>query len=306
MENVRKRFRPIIWVTSSEQFLKEARKPSYHGNCIKYSETLLALQHKVTDVTLNKPIQIGQAVLDISKVCMFDFHYNVMQPHFGQDNLKMLMTDTDSLVYEISSKNPHYDMYKDLENLKGHFDFSDYPKGHTLFSVNNKKTAGKFKDDKGTLIMEYIGIRAKMYSILLASSEEVTAGTDVESLVHNYEKGKSKKGFINGVKTLAYMRNKEGELVQDPMEVSAYESSTTKGIKKNIATVELRHKHFKECLLEDIPAPEVYIPSLRSVNHRVFMFDQKKVTLNSLDDKRHALINGIHTLAHGHCNIKSE
>eukprot|EP00966_Prymnesium_polylepis_P101898 2359844-Prymnesium_polylepis.1 len=90
--------------------------------------------------------------------------------------------------------------------------------------------------------MEYVGIRAKMYSILMSSSEEVTAGTDIESLVQNYEKGKSKKGFNDGVKTLAYMRNKEGELVQDPMEVSAYESSTTKGIKTNIATVELRHR----------------------------------------------------------------
>ena len=71
--------------------------------------------------------------------------------------------------------------------------------------------AGKFKDDKGTLITEFCGIRAKMYSLQMASSEEVTAGTDVETLVHDYEQGKEKKGYKRkdtnalGVKTLSYL-----------------------------------------------------------------------------------------------------
>ena len=111
----------------------------------------------------------------------------------------------------------------------------------------------------------------------MASSEEVTAGTDVETLVHDYEQGKEKKGYKRtdtnalGVKTLSYLRPNDGnELVREPMEVSAYESTTTKGIKKSIAQAELRHEHFKQCLLENIRAPDVYIPSLRSVNHRVY------------------------------------
>jgi len=82
--------------------------------------------HMKTEVTLNKPIQVGQAILDISKYLMFDFHYNTMLPKYGSENLKLLMTDTDSLVYEISSDDPQYDMYKDLESIKSEFDFSDY------------------------------------------------------------------------------------------------------------------------------------------------------------------------------------
>ena len=311
MENVRNRFRPLVWVTSADEFLKEARKPSYHGNCVKYSETLLSLQHRKTDVTLNKPIQVGQAVLDLSKVCMFDFHYNVMQRKFGA-GLRLLMTDTDSLVYEIRSPDPNYDLYRDLASpeLYDHFDFSDYPTTHPLHSAANAKVAGKFKDDKATLILEFVGIRAKMYSLQFASHEEVTAGSNVEQLVRQYEAGKVKKGFTAdgttiGVKTMAYLRPHGGELVEDPMELSAYESITSKGIKKSIAAAELRHHHFKECLLQNMAAPSVSIPSLRSVNHRVFMFDQEKVTLDPLDDKRHALENGLHTLAHGHCRIGS-
>ena len=207
---------------------------------------------------------------------------------------------------------PNYDLYRDLASpeLYGHFDFSDYPTTHPLHSAANAKVAGKFKDDKATLILEFVGIRAKMYSLQFASHEEVTAGSNVEQLVRQYEAGKVKKGFTAdgttiGVKTIAYLRPHGGELVEDPMELSAYESITSKGIKKSIAAAELRHHHFKECLLQNMAAPSVSIPSLRSVNHRVFMFDQEKVTLDPLGDKRHALENGLHTLAHGHCRIGS-
>ena len=97
--------------------------------------------------SLNKPIQIGQAILDISKVLMFDFHYDVMMPRYGHERLKLLMTDTDSLYYQISSPDPTFDVYKDLAEIQEHFDFSDYPKTHPLYSTTNKKVAGKMKGE---------------------------------------------------------------------------------------------------------------------------------------------------------------
>jgi len=103
------------------------------GDCYRLSDNLIAVFHAKTEVTLNKPVQVGQAILDISKWLMFNFHYDVMVPRYGSKNLKLLMTDTDSLVYEISSDDPQYDMYKDLESIKTEFDFSDYPKSHPLY-----------------------------------------------------------------------------------------------------------------------------------------------------------------------------
>ena len=309
MENVRKRFRPLKWVTTAEAFLKEASKPSFYGNVCKYSESLLSLQHVQTEVTLNKPIQIGQAILDISKVLMFDFHYDVMMPRYGHQRLKLLMTDTDSLYYQISSPDPTFDVYADLAEIKEHFDFSDYPKGHPLYCTANKKIAGKMKDDKATLIIEQIGIRAKMYSTLTARSEELAVGAEgVGLLVKAYEEGKADKGFVKGVKRLTYLRTDKDskELVREPMDVSVYESHTTKGIKKSVAQAELRHHHFKDCLLNDVSIDKVRVASLRSVRHRTFLFDSEKATLDPLDDKRHILPNGCDTLAHGHCRIASE
>ena len=42
----------------------------------------------------------------------------------------------------------------------------DYPKDHFLYSVQNKKVPGKMKDElNGVPIIEYVGLRSKMYSI---------------------------------------------------------------------------------------------------------------------------------------------
>ena len=61
---------------------------------------------------LNKPIFIGQCVLDQSKYLMNDFHYNKMLPYFTKDNLDLLFTDTDSLCYHIKNKDPFEYMQK--------------------------------------------------------------------------------------------------------------------------------------------------------------------------------------------------
>ena len=143
---------------------------------------------------------------------------------------------------------------------------------------------------------------------MTARSEEIitVGGEGVDLLVKAYEKGKAKKGFEAGVKRITYLRpNTDGELVRSEIEVSAFESHTTKGIKKSVAQAELRHEHFKQCLLYNAEIPKVRVASLRSVNHRTFLFDSEKATLDPLDDKRHALPNGCDTLAHGHCRIKT-
>lgn len=168
MENVRDRVdvrllgsAQDVNLSLQERYQKLINKPTFQSRTI-FSDDLLAVQMKKTSVILNKPIAIGVAVLDISKYWMYNFHYNIIKPKF-QDRVKLLMTDTDSLVYELKSE----DINKEMKDIQYLFDYSDYPKDHPLYSVENKKKVGMFKDEtNGIEITEFVGIRAKSYSFI--------------------------------------------------------------------------------------------------------------------------------------------
>ena len=94
---------------------------------------------------------------------MYNFHYNHMLRKYGAEKIKLLFTDTDSLMYQIQTE----DVYKDMQEDQDLFDTSEYPPEHFFFSEANKKKIGKFKDENaGEPALEFVGLRAKMYSML--------------------------------------------------------------------------------------------------------------------------------------------
>ena len=90
---------------------------------------------------------------------MYDFHYNFIKKIFDAE---LLLTDTDSLTYEIKSKNVFEEFYK----WKDLFDFSNYSKDSKFFNETNKNVIGKMKDEfGGVIIIEFVRLKSKMYSI---------------------------------------------------------------------------------------------------------------------------------------------
>ena len=77
-------------------------------------------------LVMNRPIQIGFAILDLSKYLMYDFHYNTWMKKFP--NSTLLSTDTDSLAYEVVG----HDLYAGMGEIKDELDCSEYPKEHFL------------------------------------------------------------------------------------------------------------------------------------------------------------------------------
>ena len=160
LENVRKRVNVKLLRSDEEQkILKLVAKPTFAQQVI-FNEHLVGIQNHKEKVLLNKPIYVGMSVLDLSKHLMYDFYYNTLKARYG-DKIRLLYTDTDSLIVHVQTEDIYADMAQNLDD----YDTSNYPADHPLFSTANKKIIGKFKDELGGKVMtEFIGIRPKMYS----------------------------------------------------------------------------------------------------------------------------------------------
>ena len=169
MENIRNRV-DIRLVTRESQAKRLTCKPNYQHHTI-FSKNLAAVHMKKVKLYFNKPVYLGMSILDLSKTLMYDFHYNYIKPKYG-DSAKLLFTDTDSLAYEIETK----DFYRDISSdVKSKFDTSNYPKNHPsgILTGVNKNVIGMFKDEAaGKQIAEFVGLRAKLYSYKVEESYE--------------------------------------------------------------------------------------------------------------------------------------
>ena len=166
MENLRKRVK-VNLVNDKKRLTKLTAAPSFDYFRI-FSEDLAAVNMKKTKLYLNRPIYVGFAILDLSKVLMYQFHYEYMKPKYDY-KAKLLFTDTDSLCYEIKTDDVYQDMLQNIDL----FDTSEYARDHPLYSPTNKKVLGKMKDEThGIPIQEFVGLRPKMYSILYMENDK--------------------------------------------------------------------------------------------------------------------------------------
>ena len=109
IENIRKR-QNVVLVDNRKKALKLSSKPNFDRSTI-FDENLVAIHMKKTEVYFNKPIYVGQAILDLPKTLMFDFHYNYIKNKYGQ-KAELLMTDTDSLMYIIQTDDVYFKYQK--------------------------------------------------------------------------------------------------------------------------------------------------------------------------------------------------
>ena len=111
-------------------------------------------------VVMNKPVYLGQAILDLSKLIMHKFHYDYMLPKYG-DNIKLCYMDTDSFLYDIETEDFHKYIAGDVETR---FDTSGYC-DRPLPVGKNMKVIGLMKEELGGEVMkEFVSLCSKMYS----------------------------------------------------------------------------------------------------------------------------------------------
>ena len=90
---------------------------------------------------------------------MHNLHYSFNKKHFVA---KLLFACTDSLAYEIKSK----DVYEQFFKHRHLFNFSNYSEDSKFFDLTNKKVIGKMKYEfEGKIIGDFVGLKSNMYSM---------------------------------------------------------------------------------------------------------------------------------------------
>ena len=119
-----------------------------------FDNDLVAIHKNKVTLMLNKPTYIGMCILELSKVLMYEFHYDYIKNKYG-NNSKLLLTDTDSLMYEIKTEN----VYEDFSNSKEMFDFSNYSPKSKYYDNSNNLVVGTMKDEtSAAAIEEFVGL----------------------------------------------------------------------------------------------------------------------------------------------------
>ena len=153
MENIRKH-RNIKLVMTEEKYLCTVMKRNFKSGVL-FGENLMGCEMGKIKVVMNKPVYLGQVILGLSKIVMYEFHYDYMVPKYGFEKLKLYYMNTDSLVYDVKTE----DFYEDIANdVEARFDTSGYSKtDFRLLPISlNKKVIGLMKDELGGKIMTEI------------------------------------------------------------------------------------------------------------------------------------------------------
>jgi len=236
----------ILICTDTEKALRYFDKDEFKD--ATFNDDLFLISCHPREIKYNKPSYIGNAILDISKICMFNFHYDYMKKKYG-DKAILLYTDTDSLVYKVECE----DLYQDMYNNKEYFDLSDVkPITDTLNgeiknfnSKENKKVLGKMKSETGMFpITEWCALGPKSYDFKTEIPED-EEDADIKKL----------------------------KLVKK-----------TKGVQKCVLKNEIKHEDFLNTLTtgNELKKENIIIKALK---HQLYTVSMIKTCLSAFDDK---------------------
>ena len=106
MENLRERIK-VRLVNNTGDYKKQVNKQSSVLQTI-FNKDFVTIHEIKLVLMLDKPIQEGFSILDLSKFLMYEFHYKCIKRKYDAN---LLFTGTNSLVYEIETKDVYQGFY---------------------------------------------------------------------------------------------------------------------------------------------------------------------------------------------------
>ena len=151
---------------SERDFKKAVNSKRFLRACI-VNDNVTIVEYKPEEILYDSPFSVAASILDLAKLHLYRYYYDILKPAFVPDEIQLLMTDTDSLIFSVNCEN-FFDKYKKLPL----FDFSNFQKNNVLYSDKNKKALLFFKDENPSdFIKKFIGLRSKLYVIKTVSNE---------------------------------------------------------------------------------------------------------------------------------------
>ena len=154
MENVIKH-RDIKLVTTERRRNYLVSEPNCHTTKF-FTENLLAIEVKKTEILMNKLVHLGLSILELSKILMHEFWYDYVKPKFGEKAKLCYMDPGSSTVCKKS------DIYKDIAvDVEIRFDTSNYELECNSIDRPLPKELGR------KVMTKFVGLRAKTCSYLI-------------------------------------------------------------------------------------------------------------------------------------------
>ena len=249
MENVREHINFEL-VDTQERYAKCVNNPTFkHRHII--NENLVGVEKLKEKVKLNKPICVGMSILDLSKLHMYSFYYDILKEKY-KENIRLVCTDTDSFVIHTKTK----DVYDDFNEIKEQMDFSGYDKSHKCYDPTNKKVLGKFKDEcDGKIITHFIGLKPKSYAF---------------KVFNEVKEEKKSKGIVkHKVKKELTYNQYEDTLIENRSDTVSFNTIRSKN--HNIYTI----NQVKQCL-SSFDNKRYYLDSVNSLPYGHFLISDLK------------------------------
>ena len=242
------------------------------------NQNLVAVMKKPDIIVMRKPLAVGFAILELSKLYMYR-SYDKFKRYFGRENLRLYFSDTDSFLFQVKCRN----LIQKLKRIEHMFDFSKYDKDHELFDDSRANHLFYFKDElKGkAAITEFIGLRRKCYSMTVkdlktsgASMKKICKGLKKTSIKNHLTFDDYKKCLNESVlvyKPLVSIKSKNHRISTTYQQKIALSAMDTKRyvLSCGKCTLALGSCHIKKC---SIGIEQLFYRSYPGVNPNQSMF----------------------------------
>jgi hypothetical protein len=253
-ENVRKRIN-LKLCNNPDKFVKFTSKVTFRKT-IEITEDLVIALLRKGKIYLDKPIYVGQAVLDLSKYIMYDLYYNKLKAYERRFDcsINILGGDTDSFFLEccnVSLRNQLLPAMK--EDLL--LDTSNYPRDDPLYDDSIACKIGCIKDEAaGSTFEEFILLQPKMYSMKML-------GQPVDASLRRA------KGVNRDIVNTALSHDDYKRIYED-----IYTFYVDEDVEQEGPSIVKRQRRFA------------------SIRHQVVTMESKKVALRCRDNKRQWIV----------------